>query len=84
MYFVYILKCSDNSLYTGITSDLERRIKEHDGLLPGGAKYTSSRRPVELLYFEKCEDRSEATKRELQIKKMTKLKKIKLISEKNF
>ena len=53
MYFVYILKCSDNSLYTGITSDLERRIKEHDWLLPWWAKYTSSRRPVELLYFEK-------------------------------
>ena len=53
MYFVYILKCSDNSLYTGITSDLERRIKEHDWLLSWWAKYTSSRRPVELLYYKK-------------------------------
>ena len=76
MYFVYILKCSDNSLYTGITLNLERRVKEHNWLLSWWAKYTSSRRPVELLYFEKCEDRSEATK--------TKLKKIKLISEKKF
>ena len=76
MYFVYILKCSDNSLYTGITLNLERRVKEHNWLLSWWAKYTSSRRPVELLYFEKCEGRSEATKRELQIKKIDFWKKI--------
>jgi len=84
MYFVYIVKCFDNSLYTGITTDLIRREKQHNWEIPWWAKYTSSRRPVELLYFEKCEDRSEATKRELEIKKMTKSKKLKLISEKKF
>lgn len=81
MYFLYILKCSDESLYTGITTDLEKRIKMHNGELPGWAKYTSGRRPVELVYSESAWDRSQATKRELQVKKLSKWEKLQLIEE---
>ncbi|HEY0220735.1 MAG TPA: GIY-YIG nuclease family protein [Candidatus Paceibacterota bacterium] len=67
-YHVYILKCSDNSLYTGITTNLEKRLREHNGLALGGAKYTRAHRPVELVYVEKYPTRSEALKREHEIK----------------
>ncbi|MEN4053564.1 MULTISPECIES: GIY-YIG nuclease family protein [Sulfurimonas] len=77
-YFVYILSCSDSSLYTGITTDLTRRIDEHNSS-DKGAKYTKARRPVELLYFEKYEDRSSATKREYVIKKLSRKEKLKLL-----
>ena len=79
MYFVYILKCSDNSLYTWITTDLERRKKEHNWDLPWWAKYTKWRWPVEIVYSEEVWDRSLATKREKEIKKLTKNKKKELI-----
>lgn len=79
MYFVYILKCSDNTLYTGITTDIEKRLKMHNGELPGGAKYTRSRSPVELIYSEEVWNRSQATKRELHIKKLSRKQKFKLI-----
>ncbi|ATU05667.1 hypothetical protein BKN14_04500 [Candidatus Gracilibacteria bacterium HOT-871] len=82
MYFVYIVKCFDNSLYTGITTDLIRREKQHNGEIPGGAKYTLSRKPVKIIYFEKFENRSLATKREIEIKKLSKKEKLKLISTK--
>jgi len=78
-YFVYIVKCSDKSLYTGITTDISRRILEHNSS-DKGAKYTSLRRPVELVYSEASENRSSASKREYEIKKMTKLKKLELIN----
>ena len=65
---VYIVKCSDGSLYTGITNDLERRLRQHNGELWGGAKYTHSKGPVELMYIEKYMTRSEAAKREYEIK----------------
>ena len=79
MYYVYILKCSDNSLYTGITTDLTRRVEEHN-YSPKGAKYTRVRRPVELVYSEECGDRSVASKREYQIKKkMSRAEKLELI-----
>ena len=77
-WFVYILRCRDNTLYTGITTALERRVDEHNGS-PKGAKYTKARRPVELLYSEKCGDKSSASKREIAIKKLSKIKKIELI-----
>ena len=67
-FHVYILKCSDGSLYTGITSNLEKRILQHNGLKLGGGKYTRSRRPVELVYVEKYETKKEAAKREYEIK----------------
>jgi len=68
-WYVYLLKCSDNSYYTGITTDLKRRLTEHNNSAKG-AKYTRSRRPVELLCFFSVCSRSEACKEELKIKKM--------------
>jgi len=79
MYWIYIIACSDTTLYTGITTDLKRRILEHNGILPGGAKYTHGRRPVELRYSLQCENRSEALKQELNIKKLSKKEKTQLI-----
>jgi len=81
MYCVYILKCSDNSLYTGITNNLEKRLHMHNWYIPGWAKYTRARLPVKLVYSEQVWDRSEATKRELQIKKLSREKKLELINE---
>lgn len=79
MYYVYILKCADNTLYTGITTELERRVEEHNHS-DKGAKYTRLRRPVALIYSEKHEDRSRASKREYEIKKkMTRAQKLKMI-----
>ena len=76
--FVYLLRCSDDSLYCGWTTDLEKRIEAHNS--GRGAKYTKSRRPVELVYYEECESKSAAMKREWFIKhKMTREEKLKLI-----
>ena len=77
-YFVYILQCSDDTLYTGITTDIKRRVDEHNGSTKG-AKYTKLRRPVKLVYSEDSEDRSSASKREYAIKKLSRLEKLKLI-----
>lgn len=63
MYYTYIVECSDGSYYTGKTTDLDRRIKEHNGLKKGGAIYTRSRRPVLLRYFEEFTTNSDASKR---------------------
>lgn len=76
-YFLYILRCADTTLYTGITTDLERRIIEHNES-EKWAKYTKMRRPVELIYSEEYDSRSEASKREYEIKKMTRIEKIQL------
>ena len=77
-FFVYIVRCNDGTLYTGIANDLDRRIEEHNHSTKG-AKYTRSRRPVTLVYSELQENRSTATKREIAIKKMTKVQKEHLI-----
>ncbi len=77
-YFVYIVKCSDETLYTGIATDIHRRLDEHNNSSKG-AKYTRVRRPVELVYSEVCEDRSSATKREYLIKKLSRKEKLELI-----
>ena len=77
-YFVYIVKCSDNTLYTGIATDVIRRLNEHNNS-DKGAKYTRVRRPVELVYKEELEDRSSACKREYQIKQLKREEKLKLI-----
>lgn len=69
-WHVYMVLCRDGSLYTGIAKDLEKRIKEHNSERTG-AKYTRSRRPVKLVYQEKVSSRSDASKREYAIKKMT-------------
>ncbi|MEK7159950.1 MAG: GIY-YIG nuclease family protein [Patescibacteria group bacterium] len=79
-YFVYIVKCSDSSYYTGVATNLEKRIKEHNGQLKGGAKYTRGKAPVVLKHFEKFETRSLALKREAEIKKMQRSEKQALIS----
>mgnify|MGYP001486409971 CR=1 FL=1 len=68
---VYLLRCADKSHYCGITTDIERRLRQHNGELAGGARYTQSRRPVSLVYQEQSDDRSTATKREYQIKSLT-------------
>lgn len=78
MYYLYILKCADKTLYTGITVDLKRRVLEHNASTLG-AKYTLVRRPVELVYFEEFNNRSEASKQEYFIKHLTREEKLKLI-----
>lgn len=78
MYYVYILKCSDKTLYTGITTDLKRRIIEHN-TSELGAKYTRGRRPVKLVYSKKFRDRSAASKQESKVKKMTREEKLNLL-----
>ncbi len=82
MYHVYIVLCADNTLYTGIARELDRRIDEHNHS-DKGARYTRTRRPVTLVYQEACRDRSSASKREYAIKKMRRGEKMKLIEEKN-
>ena len=77
-WFVYILQCADRTLYTGITTDLERRTREHNQG-KAGAKYTKARRPVELIYSESAESRSEASSREARIKKLSREGKLQLI-----
>ncbi|MGR3915168.1 MAG: GIY-YIG nuclease family protein [Gammaproteobacteria bacterium] len=77
-WFVYILRCADSSLYTGITTDLARRLTEHN-TGESGAKYTRARRPVELVYQERLPDRSAAAKRELRIRRMRRAGKEKLL-----
>lgn len=79
-YFVYILECNDGSLYTGIAKDVKKRLDEHNNS-DRGAKYTKVRRPVKLVYTESSKDRSSASKREYEIKKLTRLKKLQLIKE---
>ena len=79
-YFVYILECKDGSLYTGITKDVPKRLDEHN-TKDTGAKYTKIRRPVKLIYQENSENRSTASKREYEIKKFTRVKKLQLIKE---
>tara|TARA_R110000822_G_scaffold28380_4_gene84358 strand:- start:1520 stop:1786 length:267 start_codon:yes stop_codon:yes gene_type:complete len=80
---VYIVECSDGSFYTGITTDIDRRILEHNYSLKA-AKYTRSRRPVRLVYEESASNRSEASKREYSIKRLKRKNKSSLIlSEKN-
>ena len=78
-YFIYLLRCSDESLYTGITTDVQRRLKEHNES-ERGAKYTKVRRPVHLVYSEEALDRSSASKREYEIKKLPREKKLELIN----
>lgn len=76
-YFVYIVRCKNNSLYTGITTNIERRFSEHK--TGNGGKYTRSHKVVEILYKEKLTDRSSALKREVEIKSWTRKKKLDLI-----
>ena len=79
MHYIYLVRCSDDSLYCGWTTDLKRRIDAHNGHIPGGAKYTRGRRPVTLVYAESFHQKQEAQRREYAIKRMTKTKKVRLI-----
>jgi predicted GIY-YIG superfamily endonuclease len=78
-WFVYILKCSDNSLYTGITNNLEERLKKHNRGI--ASKYTRSRLPVKIIYKEKKQNESTARKREAAIKKLSRKEKLNLVSQ---
>ncbi len=78
-WVVYIVECRDGSLYTGITNDLEKRLAAHnDGT---GARFTRGRRPVKLRFCEKHHDRSNASKREAQVKKLSRSDKLRLIEQ---
>lgn len=78
-HYTYILECKDQTLYTGYTTDLERRLKVHnDGK---GAKYTKIRRPVKLVYHEEFDNKSEALKREYALKQLSRKQKLLLIKE---
>lgn len=79
MNYVYILRCADNSLYTGWTNNLDKRVKMHSE--GKGAKYTRARLPVELVYFEEYEDKIEAMKREYAIKQLKRQEKLMLIKK---
>ena len=80
-YFVYILRCADDTLYTGITTDLARRVRMHD--IGRGAKYTRGRGPVRLVYSEACASRAEASKREYALKRLPRGEKERLIATKS-
>lgn len=82
-YFLYILKCSDQTLYTGITKNLDRRLNEHN-FSPLGAKYTSGRRPVHLVFAKEINSRSEALKEEYNMKRLSRLQKLAIINNNEF
>lgn len=81
MNYTYIVKCSDGSFYTGWTNNVEKRVKAHNE--GKGAKYTKSRRPVELIYYEEFQTKEEAMSREYTIKRMTRQKKELLVRGEN-
>jgi len=80
MHYIYIVECCDETLYTGYTTDLEKRVKTHNE--KKGAKYTRGRTPVVLKYYEEFDNKGDAMKREIQIKEMPKEKKLRLIYNK--
>ncbi len=82
MYFLYILECADHSLYTGITTDVDRRFSEHQK--KEGSHYTSAKKAVKIVYTEKYPNRSAALKREAEIKRWPRKKKLKLITTNSF
>ena len=79
IYFVYIIECEDGSLYTGISTNPERRLKEH--MSGTGEKYTRTHKPVKIVYLELLKNRSEASKREYMIKHLSRKEKLDLIAE---
>jgi putative endonuclease len=77
-WYIYIVQCADHSLYTGITTDLLRRVEEHNSS-PNGARYTRARRPVRLVYLEQSESRSAASQREHALKRLSRAEKHQLV-----
>lgn len=80
IYYIYVLRCADNSLYTGITTDIERRFSEHTSRRSSGEKYTRSKKAVSIEALWSCVSRSEASKLEYAFKKLSKIKKEEIIS----
>jgi len=78
MWHLYMLKCADGTFYTGVAKDLSRRIKEHNRGTSRASKYTRSRLPAELVYSERCDGRSAALKREIEVKRLSRQAKIRL------
>lgn len=79
-FYTYIIECSDGTFYIGKTTDLTRRIRQHNGEIVGGAKYTRGRRPVKLLYSQKFNTLSEALKNEFYLKSLSRNEKEKIIT----
>jgi putative endonuclease len=80
-WYVYLLRCADNSLYAGITTDLKRRLNEHNHNNKLAAKYTRVRRPVDLVYAQQVNDRQQASQQEYKLKKLKKAQKERLVLE---
>jgi len=83
-YYIYVLRCLDNSLYTGITTDVKRRFEEHTTRRSSAEKYTRSRKPYSIEIVWSCSSRSEASKLEYAFKKLSKIKKEEIISNPSF
>ena len=81
IWFTYLLRCADNTLYCGVTTNLAKRLRQHNGEIKGGAKYTKVRQPCQLVYSEQSQNRSEACKREYAIKQLSKVAKERLITQ---
>jgi putative endonuclease len=77
---MYVILCFDNSFYCGITTNLQKRLKQHNGIIKGGAKYTRSRRPCKYIYKEAAQNRSDASKKEAAFKKLNRKQKEKYIN----
>ena len=77
---VYLLRCADQSLYAGVTTDLDRRLQQHNGQLAGGARYTQARRPVSLVWSEACDSRSDAQQREHALRRLSREQKLAIIA----
>ncbi len=80
-WHMYVILCFDNSFYCGITTNLEKRLKQHNGELKGGAKYTRGRRPCRIIYTKKAMNRSIASKEECAFKKLNRKQKEKFLTE---
>ena len=80
-WVVYLLRCSDNTIYTGITTDLARRVRQHNGELSGGARYTAARRPVDVVWCSEYLSRSDAQSREALIRRLDRMGKESLIEK---
>jgi putative endonuclease len=79
LYYLYILRCADRTLYTGVTTDVARRVKEHNESALG-AKYTRARRPVKLVYTKKYRTRSKASREEFRLKQLSRNEKLALLT----
>ena len=80
LWQVYLLQCADSSLYAGVTTDLARRLQQHNGQLAGGARYTKARRPAVLVWSEACDSRSDAQQREYALRRLSRAQKLALIA----